>query len=213
MRGQWSAAIAALVAATAVVGSVPAAPPNVVVILADDLGFSDLGCQGGEIDTPNLDRLASGGLRYTNAYNTARCWPTRAALLTGYYAQAIRRDALPGGDGGVKAARPAWARLLPALLAPAPTTRENGTSTAIRSPRDFIGRSISAPSARATTSIPRERLACQPRAEQTTSMPRRRSATMPSPALPSTRGITQEPPSSTMSPSLLPTSRFRRRPI
>ena len=119
MRGQWSAAIAALVTATAVMGSVPAAPPNVVVILADDLGFSDLGCQGGEIDTPNLDRLASGGLRYTNAYNTARCWPTRAALLTGYYAQAIRRDALPGGDGGVKAARPAWARLLPALLAPA----------------------------------------------------------------------------------------------
>ena len=119
MRGQWSAAIAALVAATAVVGSVPAAPPNVVVILADDLGFSDLGCQGGEIDTPNLDRLASGGLRYKNAYNTARCWPTRAALLTGYYAQAIHRDALPGGDGGVKAARPAWARLLPALLAPA----------------------------------------------------------------------------------------------
>ena len=104
MRGQWSAAIAALVTATAVMGSVPAAPPNVVVILADDLGFSDLGCQGGEIDTPNLDRLASGGLRYTNAYNTARCWPTRAALLTGYYAQVIRRDALPGGDGGVKAA-------------------------------------------------------------------------------------------------------------
>ena len=119
MRGQWSAAIAALIAATAGMGSAPAAPPNVVVILADDLGFSDLGCQGGEIDTPNLDRLASGGLRYTNAYNTARCWPTRAALLTGYYAQAIRRDALPGGDGGVKAARPAWARLLPALLAPA----------------------------------------------------------------------------------------------
>ena len=119
MRGQWSAAIAALVAATAAMGSAPAAPPNVVVILADDLGFSDLGCQGGEIATPNLDRLASGGLRYTNAYNTARCWPTRAALLTGYYAQAIRRDALPGGDGGVKAARPAWTRLLPALLAPA----------------------------------------------------------------------------------------------
>jgi arylsulfatase len=100
-------------------GSVTAAPPNVVVILADDLGFSDLGCQGGEIDTPNLDRLAANGLRYTNAYNTARCWPTRAALLTGYYAQAIRRDALPAGDGGVKATRPGWARLLPALLEPA----------------------------------------------------------------------------------------------
>ena len=96
-----------------------AAPPNVVVILADDLGFSDLGCYGGEIDTPNLDRLAAGGLRYTQASNTARCWPTRAALLTGYYAQAIRRDALPGGEGGAKGSRPAWARLLPALLRPA----------------------------------------------------------------------------------------------
>ncbi len=65
--------------------SVPAAqrPPNVVIILADDLGYSDLGCYGGEIQTPNLDGLAAGGLRYSQFYNTARCWPTRAALLTG----------------------------------------------------------------------------------------------------------------------------------
>ncbi|MEI6240533.1 MAG: sulfatase-like hydrolase/transferase [Planctomycetia bacterium] len=96
-----------------------AAPPNVVVILADDLGYSDLGCYGGEIDTPHLDRLAAGGLRFTQGYNTARCWPTRAALLTGYYAQAVRRDALPGGKGGNSGTRPAWARLLPQLLAPA----------------------------------------------------------------------------------------------
>lgn len=95
------------------------APPNVVVILADDLGFSDLGCYGGEIDTPNLDRLAAGGLRFTQGSNTARCWPSRAALLTGYYAQATRRDALPGGKGGVGGTRPSWARLLPELLAPA----------------------------------------------------------------------------------------------
>ena len=95
-----------------------AAPPNVVVILADDLGFSDLGCYGGEIDTPHLDRLAAGGLRFTQGYNTARCWPTRGALLTGYYPQAIRRDALPEGREG-KGTRPAWARLLPELLAPA----------------------------------------------------------------------------------------------
>jgi arylsulfatase len=98
-------------------------PPNVVVILADDLGFSDLGCYGGEIDTPHLDRLAAGGLRYTQGYNTARCWPSRSALLSGYYAQAIRRDALPDGDwehrGGAALMRPAWARLLPELLAPA----------------------------------------------------------------------------------------------
>lgn len=57
--------------------------PNIVIILADDMGFSDLGCYGGEIPTPNLDALAHGGLRFTQFYNTARCSPTRAALLTG----------------------------------------------------------------------------------------------------------------------------------
>ena len=59
--------------------------PNIVVILADDMGFSDLGCYGGEIQTPNLDVLASGGLRFTQFYNNARCCPTRASLLTGLY--------------------------------------------------------------------------------------------------------------------------------
>ena len=93
--------------------------PNVLVILADDLGFSDLGAYGGEIDTPNLDRLAAGGLRFTQGYNTARCWPTRAALLTGYYPQAIGRDALPGGKGGAQGRRPGWAKLLPERLAAA----------------------------------------------------------------------------------------------
>jgi arylsulfatase A-like enzyme len=60
-------------------------PPNIVLIMSDDMGFSDVGCYGGEIDTPNLDRLAAGGLRFTQFYNTARCCPTRAALLTGVY--------------------------------------------------------------------------------------------------------------------------------
>jgi arylsulfatase len=59
--------------------------PNIVVILVDDMGWSDLGCYGGEIATPNLDRLAEGGVRFTHFYNTARCCPTRAALLTGLY--------------------------------------------------------------------------------------------------------------------------------
>ena len=59
--------------------------PNIVVILSDDMGFSDIGCYGGEIETPNLDRLADGGLRFTQFYNTARCCPTRACLLTGLY--------------------------------------------------------------------------------------------------------------------------------
>lgn len=59
--------------------------PNILLILADDLGFSDLGCYGSSIATPNLDRLAAGGLRFTQFYNAARCCPTRAALLTGLY--------------------------------------------------------------------------------------------------------------------------------
>ena len=60
--------------------------PNIIVIMADDVGYSDIGCFGSEIETPNLDALASGGLRFTQFYNTARCCPTRASLLTGLYA-------------------------------------------------------------------------------------------------------------------------------
>src|SRR5688572_8250220 len=63
----------------------PATRPDIVVILADDMGFSDLGCYGGEIRTPNLDALAAGGLRFSQFYNNARCCPTRASLLTGLY--------------------------------------------------------------------------------------------------------------------------------
>ena len=80
---------AALAAVTALLGLAAAGPaaerPNIVVILADDMGFSDLGCYGGEIATPNLDALAAGGVRFTQFYNTARCCPTRASLLTGLY--------------------------------------------------------------------------------------------------------------------------------
>jgi arylsulfatase len=65
----------------------PKAPgrPNIVLILADDMGFSDAGCYGGEIHTPNIDWLAKNGLRFTQFYNTSRCCPTRASLLTGLY--------------------------------------------------------------------------------------------------------------------------------
>ena len=59
--------------------------PNIVLIMADDMGYSDIGCYGGEIETPNLDRLAANGLRFTQFYNTARCCPTRASLMTGLY--------------------------------------------------------------------------------------------------------------------------------
>jgi arylsulfatase A-like enzyme len=80
--------IAALVVLLGLGSTLAAAPPrqpNIVLIMSDDMGFSDLGCYGSEIQTPNLDSLATGGLRFTQFYNTARCCPTRAALLTGLY--------------------------------------------------------------------------------------------------------------------------------
>lgn len=95
-----------------------ASKPNILLILADDLGFSDLGCYGGEIATPNLDSLAANGLQFTQFYNTARCWPTRAALLTGYYAQQVRRDTLPNLPSGGGGVRPEWAVMIPELLRP-----------------------------------------------------------------------------------------------
>ncbi len=63
----------------------PAKSPNIILIMSDDMGYSDLGCYGSEIETPALDSLAANGLRYTQFYNTSRCCPTRAALLTGLY--------------------------------------------------------------------------------------------------------------------------------
>ncbi len=59
--------------------------PNILLIMADDMGYSDIGCYGGEINTPNLNQLAANGLRFSQFYNTARCCPTRASLLTGLY--------------------------------------------------------------------------------------------------------------------------------
>ena len=92
--------------------------PNFLIILADDLGYSDLGCYGAEIETPNIDSLAVNGLRFTQFYNTARCWPTRGALMTGYYPQQTGRDSVLDikGGGGPKNKRPSWAKLLPAYL-------------------------------------------------------------------------------------------------
>jgi arylsulfatase A-like enzyme len=66
--------------------------PNIVVIFADDMGYSDLGCFGGEIKTPYLDRLAENGIRYTQAYNTSKCWTSRISLLTGLYHHRSDRD-------------------------------------------------------------------------------------------------------------------------
>jgi arylsulfatase len=81
--------------------------PNIIVILADDMGYSDIGCYGGEIRTPNLDRMAQNGLRFTQFYNTARCCPTRASILTGLYphqagmGHMTEDRALPGYTGGL----------------------------------------------------------------------------------------------------------------
>lgn len=77
--------IVILMLALVAVCSRAAERPNIILIMADDMGFSDIGCFGSEIPTPNLDRLAAGGMRLTQFYNTARCCPTRAALLTGLY--------------------------------------------------------------------------------------------------------------------------------
>ena len=116
MKHQFVAAMMALL-----VGKLAATEkPNILFIVADDLGFSDLACYGGEIKTPTLDHLAAEGLRFTQFYNTARCWSSRASILTGYYAQAVRRDKLPKdfGAADVLDVRPRWAQLLPTYLKP-----------------------------------------------------------------------------------------------
>ena len=96
--------------------------PNIIVIMSDDVGYSDVGCYGGEIQTPTLDSLAEGGVRFTQFYNTARCWPSRACILTGYYAPSIRRDSISGAEvaspGGTSGVRPRWAQLLSEQLKP-----------------------------------------------------------------------------------------------
>jgi len=81
--------------------AVPEAPevdrsrPNIILIMVDDMGYSDIGCYGGEVNTPNIDMLAQGGVRFTQFYNTAKCHTTRAELLTGNYAYHI-------GDKGLE---------------------------------------------------------------------------------------------------------------
>ncbi len=78
--GVWLMALTGVVAAEG-------KPPNIILILADDMGYSDLGCYGGEIQTPNLDRLAANGIRFSQFFNSAKCEPTRASLMSGQYWQ------------------------------------------------------------------------------------------------------------------------------
>jgi len=77
--------ILSLLGAASLTSAADTKRPNIILIMADDMGFSDIGCYGSEIVTPNLDRIARGGLRFTQFYNNARCCPTRASLLTGLY--------------------------------------------------------------------------------------------------------------------------------
>ena len=104
-------AVAALTVSPTQAGQ--AGRPNVVLILADDMGYSDAECYGGDVRTPNLSALAQAGLRFTQHYSTGRCWPSRACILTGHYAQHIRRDTMDGVKLGT---RPKWAPLLPEML-------------------------------------------------------------------------------------------------
>ena len=83
--------------------------PNFLLIVVDDMGYSDPGCYGGEIETPNLDRLAADGIRFTAFCNTSRCWPSRSSLMTGYYPQQLRMDP-------VHPSHPGWITYLPQHL-------------------------------------------------------------------------------------------------
>ncbi len=79
--------------------------PNIILIMSDDMGYSDIGCYGGVINTPELDKLADSGLRHTQFYNTARCCPTRASLLTGLYPHQAGVGHMVDNDGGTAAYR------------------------------------------------------------------------------------------------------------
>ena len=94
-----------IIFAAMLTAAVSAAPrPNVIIIMSDDMGYSDIGCYGSEIETPVLDKLAANGLRYTRFYNTGRCCPTRASLLTGLYAHqaGIGQMTSDGGQPGYR---------------------------------------------------------------------------------------------------------------
>ena len=103
--------------------------PNIIVVLADDMGFSDIGCYGSEIPTPRLDALAANGVRFTQFYNSPRCSPTRAALLTGLYSQQAGMGWL---DNMVKPqSRGFHGRLPPRCVTIAEVLREAGYFTAM----------------------------------------------------------------------------------
>jgi arylsulfatase len=103
--------------------------PNIVIVLVDDVGFSDLGCYGSEIPTPHLDALAAGGLRFTQFYNCARCSPTRASLITGLYPHQAGMGWL---DGKVEPNSKGFhGKLLPRCVTIAEVLKDSGYFTAV----------------------------------------------------------------------------------
>ena len=85
--------------------------PNILLVVVDDMGYSDPGCFGSEISTPTINRLADTGIRYTNFYNTGRSWPTRSSIMTGYYFPAVRQSTAKNRQQG-------WSRTIAQMLAP-----------------------------------------------------------------------------------------------
>src|SRR4051794_36869119 len=114
------------------VGPAPAGAagrPNIVVVLVDDMGFSDIGCYGGEVPTPNLDRLAAGGVPVSQVYNPPRCRPPRASLLPGLYPHQAGMGWL---DSRVEpASKGIRGRLLPRCVTMAEVLRDAGYFTAM----------------------------------------------------------------------------------
>lgn len=120
---------AALIAFSLPSAGMAAERPNIVVILVDDMGWSDIGCYGSEIPTPNLDALAKNGMRFTQFYNTGRCSPTRAALLTGHYPHQAGMGHL---DNVVKPGHPGFqGKIADTSMTMAEVLRESGYFTAM----------------------------------------------------------------------------------
>ncbi|MEO6787554.1 MAG: sulfatase-like hydrolase/transferase, partial [Chthoniobacteraceae bacterium] len=121
--------LASILAATAEPATPSLKRPNIVIFLVDDVGFSDIGCYGSEIPTPNLDKLAAEGVRFTQFYNTARCSTTRASLITGLYPHQAGMGWL---DGKVEpGSKGFYGRLLPRCVTIAEVLRDAGYFTAM----------------------------------------------------------------------------------
>ncbi|MCA8947973.1 MAG: arylsulfatase [Planctomycetes bacterium] len=136
MRRPLAAAVAIAIAIATIVAPTAAQSarsqrPNVLLILADDLGWSDLGCYGGELETPNLDRLAAHGAQFTSFYNSARCCPSRASLLTGLHPHEAGIGSFTEREPRAGSSAAYSGRLLPHAAVVAELMRDAGYSTAM----------------------------------------------------------------------------------